>query len=493
MYLTQQIQIKKGHKLYAYCEDLCKKSNNLYNRTAFIVRQYVFAKDAIANGEPMHENTKETYELVENLTKNYALINKSIKHPTKLDALTGPAYAVAKMKFLRQYEVKTNVRWLNYNTLDFVFKLSNDVDYYALPSHANQHIMKQYFSDLKGYFESLKRYKANPSGFTGMPRIPGYKKSGGMTTAYLSNIVCKIKDSKYLMFPKTKERLNFGKYGLDGTLKEVRIKPVHNMFVIDVVLERQFEDEIVAPKDKEHDAALLKQFAEMTKLESRAIAIDPGLDNLATVTNNFGADNFIISGKQIKSINQMYNKAKAECQSHTMLHNYQKYTTHMHKLDKNRNNRIKDLIHKASYKIVKFAKENNVKYVIMGHNDRQKDSINIGKSNNQNFVMIPHMMLINQLRYKLYREGIEFVLVEESYTSKASFENMDKIPTFGKDDKDVSFTGTRLKRGLYKSQGSNCCVNADLNGAANIMRKAFPNVLEWPLSMVKSPKRINLK
>ena len=165
----------------------------------------------------------------------------------------------------------------------------------------------------------------------------------------------------------------------------------------------------------------------------------------------------------------------------------------MHKLDKNRNNRIKDLIHKASYKIVKFAKENNVKYVIMGHNDRQKDSINIGKSNNQNFVMIPHMMLINQLRYKLYREGIEFVLVEESYTSKASFENMDKIPTFGKDDQNVSFTGTRLKRGLYKSQGSNCCVNADLNGAANIMRKAFPNVLEWPLSMIKSPKRINLK
>ena len=123
MYLTQQIQIKKGHKLYAYCEDLCKKSNNLYNRTAFVVRQYVFAKNAIENGELMHANTKETYELVEGLTKNNTLINESIKHPSKLDALTGPAYAVAKMKFLRQYEVKPNVHWLNYNQLDFVFKM----------------------------------------------------------------------------------------------------------------------------------------------------------------------------------------------------------------------------------------------------------------------------------------------------------------------------------------------------------------------------------
>ena len=493
MYLTQQIQIKKGHKLYPYCKDLCEKSNNLYNRTAFVVRQYVFAKDAIRLDSPMHKNTEKAYELVEKLTKNYALINKNIKHPKKLDALTGPAYAVEKMKFLRQYEVKPDVSWLNYNQLDFVFKMSNDADYYALPSHVNQHIMKQYFADLKGYFESLKRYSANPSGFTGKPRIPGYKKSGGMCTAYLSNIVCKIKDAKYLTFPKTKERLNLGKYGFNGTLKEVRIKPIHNMFVIDVVLEREFEDEIVAPKDKEHDSALLEQFAKMTKLESRAIAIDPGLDNLATVTNNFGADNFIISGKKIKSVNQMYNKAKAECQSHAMKYHNKDYSVHMHKLDKNRNNRIKDLMHKASYQIVKFAKENNVKYVIMGHNDRQKDSSNMGKITNQNFVMIPHNMLINQLRYKLYREGIEFVLVEESYTSRASFEHMDKLPVYGVNDQDAKFTGTRVKRGLYKSYGTNHYVNADINGASNIMRKAFPNVLEWPLSMLKSPKRINLK
>ena len=77
MYLTQQIQIKKGHKLYPYCKDLCEKSNNLYNRTAFVVRQYVFAKDAIRLDSPMHKNTEKAYELVEKLTKNYALMNYS--------------------------------------------------------------------------------------------------------------------------------------------------------------------------------------------------------------------------------------------------------------------------------------------------------------------------------------------------------------------------------------------------------------------------------
>ena len=111
--------------------------------------------------------------------------------------------------------------------------------------------------------------------------------------------------------------------------------------------------------------------------------------------------------------------------------------------------------------------------------------INIGKVNNQNFVQIPTTMLINQLQYKLNRLGIELVIIEESYTSKASFEALDYLPTYG-EEVTASFSGKRIHRGLYQTNGKRP-VNADVNGAANILRKAFPNVCGWDSGVVDTP------
>jgi putative transposase len=95
-------------------------------------------------------------------------------------------------------------------------------------------------------------------------------------------------------------------------------------------------------------------------------------------------------------------------------------------------------------------------------------------------------MLINQLQYKLNRLGIELVVVEESYTSQASFENMDFLPTYGKNDNEATFSGKRIKRGLYQTDGKKP-INADVNGAANIFRKVFPNVRGWDRGVVATP------
>ena len=77
------------------------------------------------------------------------------------------------------------------------------------------------------------------------------------------------------------------------------------------------------------------------------------------------------------------------------------------------------------------------------------------------------------IEYKAVMAGIAVVYQEESYTSKASFVDGDCIPVYGKNDHNAVFSGTRIKRGLYKCRNGEV-INADLNGAANILRKAFP-------------------
>lgn len=80
------------------------------------------------------------------------------------------------------------------------------------------------------------------------------------------------------------------------------------------------------------------------------------------------------------------------------------------------------------------------------------------------------------IQYKCKLQGINVLIQEESYTSKASFIDNDKIPVYKKNDKKTyEFSGKRIKRGLYKTKNG-LIINADVNGSLNIMRKAIPNV-----------------
>ena len=112
--------------------------------------------------------------------------------------------------------------------------------------------------------------------------------------------------------------------------------------------------------------------------------------------------------------------------------------------------------------------------VIIGNNSDWKDGINIGKRNNQNFVSIPYAKFINQLTYKCQILGITVITREESYTSKASFLDYDEIPNY-KNETTHEFSGKRIKRGLYKSTTRK--INADVNGAYNIMIKENPSYI----------------
>nr|WP_293096015.1 transposase [Okeania sp. SIO2F4] len=201
---------------------------------------------------------------------------------------------------------------------------------------------------------------------------------------------------------------------------------------------------------------------------NRVAAIDLGLSNLATISSNVkGFQPFIVNGKPLKSINQFYNKKKGELQS--KLQKQAEERCHSNKINKltiKRNLKVETYLHQASRIIINTLRENQIGTLVIGNNQKWKQEINLGKRNNQNFVQIPYHKFIEQLTYKAELVGIKVIINEESYTSKASFLDLDNIPNYQKGVKH-KFSGQRIKRGLYKSKNG-LLINADLNGSYNI-------------------------
>jgi putative transposase len=234
----------------------------------------------------------------------------------------------------------------------------------------------------------------------------------------------------------------------------------------------------IIPKDGYYVIEVVHSEACADKLEDneRYIGIDLGVSNFATVTSNVKEITpFIINGRPLKSMNQFYNKRMARYTSILEKTNKKKTSIKTKKLILKRKNKIDNYMHRASKKIVSFCIENNINSIVVGKNDGWKQDVNTGHQNNQAFVNIPHSRFIEMLSYKCELKGISFIANEESYTSKASFLNLDQIPIYKKgENKDYEFSGYRKSRGLYKLKDQNKTINADVNGSYNILRKAFP-------------------
>ena len=150
-----------------------------------------------------------------------------------------------------------------------------------------------------------------------------------------------------------------------------------------------------------------------------------------------------------------------------------------------RNCKIENYLHNASRVIIDSLLQYHIGTLVIGKNDLWKQSISLGKRNNQNFVSIPHATFVSQLQYKAQLVGIHVNIIEESYTSKCSF--LDNEPI----QKHDAYVGKRIFRGLFRSANGQK-INADINGSANIIRKVFPNAFADGIQgVVVPPKRIN--
>ena len=165
-----------------------------------------------------------------------------------------------------------------------------------------------------------------------------------------------------------------------------------------------------------------------------------------------------------------------------------------------RNRKIDNYTHQLSRKLINHLSELGVKNIIYGKNVNFKQEINLGKVNNQNFVNIPFNQIIDRLRYKALLAGMNFMTVEESYTSKTSFLDREKLHCYKgqKAPKNYTFLGSRFTRSLFRSKDG-YIIHADINASFNIIRKVsgddIYNFVNIGSIKVSSPKRwkINLQ
>ena len=143
-------------------------------------------------------------------------------------------------------------------------------------------------------------------------------------------------------------------------------------------------------------------------------------------------------------------------------------------LTENRNRKIKDVMHKYSRYIIDYCLEYNIGTIVMGHNRGQKQEINLGKKTNQNFVQIPEYLLRKMIMYKGDEIGMNVIEQEESHSSKCSFLDEEPIGHRG------VYLGKRIYNttchgGLFRSNvARGKIINADVQGAYNIIKKAIP-------------------
>jgi putative transposase len=389
------------------------------------------------------------------------------KHDPRYAAIDAAAFASKNLYNAALYEIRQSYihegKYLNYNEVQR--RMQSHEAYKALPAKVSQQILMVLDRNWKSFFEALKSYNENPSKFFGRPKLPKYKHKteGRNILVYTIQAMSKkglrrglIQPSMLAIEVPTKQK----------DVAQVRIVPRKGFYVIEVVYEQEVKQAEVNP--------------------AYYAGIDIGMNNLVALTSNkphFRA--IIVNGRPVKSVNQFYNKRKAELQKKLGTTGT---TARMERMTNKRNRRIDHYMHTASKRIIDLLVKEGIGVLCIGKNDTWKQEANMGKRNNQNFVQIPHARFIAMLTYKAELVGITVKVTEESYTSKASLLDLDPLPVRKPDDNTKhTFSGKRVKRGLYHASDGRK-INADINGAGNIIRKVAPDA--FGLRVVEDGKEV---
>lgn len=393
--------IKKSHKMWKACDELCFKAKNLYNYANYIQRQ------RFINGEKIYKHTE-------------------------LD------------KMLQKEEV-----------------------YKELGSQSSQRLLKRLELDWKSFLVAVKDYSKNPNKYLGKPKLPKYKKKDGRYVCELKNIQFKIIEG-YVRFSlkKLKQYNCLIKSNVKDKVMGIRIIPRGSVYILEIVYE--------------------KEINELKEETNRILGIDLGVDNIATCVNNIGIKPIVINGKVLKSINQYYNKKLAILKSDLKKRHNKDWSNKLDRLQRKRDNKVDYYLHCSSKKIIEHCIENNIDTIVVGLNKTWKQESNMNKKSNQNFISIPYDKFISQITYKAQDVGIKVITTEESYTSGCSFLDGEGI------GKETYNKNRRVYRGLFVSN-KGIKINADCNGAYNIIRKVVPNAFADGIEGVDlHPIRVNI-
>lgn len=420
--MTKSKATSRNHKQYTHLsseyvikatpilDECAKNAHALYNRALFDVRQGFFKK-------------------------------KYINSYGKLDSL-----------FKKRYKQK---ELMLYHGLGYV--------------QSAQQTLKEVITIWNAWFKALKAYRVNPSKFSGRPRMPRYLRNNQRHTFFVTNQNAKIKEG-YLVIPKFNFKLKVTRQVTN--VQRVAFKPIFGGYKV-----------IIQYK--------IKQKIDYFPDNGKYVGIDPGVDNAFCLASNTGQRPLLINGRPLKAVNQYYNKERSRLKAlqaryHQLESKIQtkqgvkplyQETTAMQRITTWRNRKIKQFAHKASKRIVEYALSCDANTIVIGNNKSWKRSSNMGRKNNQNFIGIPHKIMIDLIEYKANLAGLSVIRTNESYTSQTS--SLDhEVPCWQNGNKSRKKRGMhpinrRIHRGLFKANDGRL-INADVNGALQIIRKVFP-------------------
>ncbi len=355
---------------------------------------------------------------------------------------------------VRQYFFDNN-EYLNYSKN--YHQCKDNENYRLLLSDTAQQILRLVERNFKSFFGLLNLKQRGK--YSEKVRLPHYKKANELGIITIQGRSARIRNGYVLAGfskgfkekhqPKNKEL----KFKLP---KNVEVEKLQELRIIPKFNGREFDIEFVYKKE-----------IEPIKLNAdKYLSCDLGLDNFATLFDSTDGSSFIIDGKKIKSINQRYNKETARLQSIKDHQKITKPTKRMINLNRSREFKINDYFNRGVKHVTDYCLNNDIGNIIVGNFEGIKQGINHGRRNNQNFVQIPYGIFRRKLKSKCEQLGIELHSIEESYTSKTSFLDCE-LP-----EKHDKYLGKRVKRGLFCS-GNGTLINADTNGAAQILVKYF--------------------
>jgi putative transposase len=438
MYATKQVRINVSDETRDYLIYQCRQSNSLTNSVIYYIKQAHF-EDCPRSEFFSGDEYRSGFKLQRVKTANYA---------------------------------------------DLCMELKDNPHYKALGGQSAQQTIKTVAESFTSYNGILANFF---NGEVARPKMPRYRTKGGLAPiSYPAQAVqfdietgrCKLpvsleigSDVKDLM--GTKEVWINGCVGIAvDQICEVRILPKNNELYAEYVYE--YQAQISRDTDR-----------------SKALGIDHGGDNWLTCVATTG-QSFIVDGRKLKSINQLYNKRVAGIKEGKA---QGFWNDQLASLTEKRNRVMRDSIHKAARFMINFCLEHHIGVIVFGWNAGQKDGSNLGRKANQTFVQIPTGRLKDRLQNLCEAVGIQFVETEESYTSKASFLDDDFLPIFGEKPESWKPSGKRVKRGQYKT-AQGFLINADCNGAANILKKVATQLglflAEVGRAVLNLPKRYNL-
>ena len=411
------------------------------------------------------------------------VIRPSHSHYQVLDDFAHKANNVYNQGLYRVRQELFKGKWMSYSKLNASMKKSRDQKDCMLYSSMNsvhlvQQILQVVADNMYGWKKARDAWREAPAKFTGRPRLPKYRKKGGKFTLYIDSQTAKLRKGGFVEIPVLNNlRIEF-QHKETTAIRQVRIVPQHGRFVVEIVYKTN--KEITYKPDN-----------------GRYMSIDPGIDNVFAIASNVeGFQPILINGRPVKSINQYYNKERTRLYKVHDLSKQPRSSRRLDRLEFIRDQKIDRFAHEASKCIVEYALSHDIATIIIGKNKGQKRSCNMGKRNNQNFIGIPHQVMVNMLKYKANLEGIVVIDIEESYTSQTSFldhempvrENGDEM----RRKKGISPAKRRIKRGLYRSDTGKL-INANINAALQILKKAVPDAYANGIEGIGlSPVKLNL-